>query len=65
MMNKVNTTGHTVGYIELNKIHDVLNFHFLLFSHSVISDPLQPHGLQHARLPCPSQSPEVTQTHSH
>ena len=24
------------------------------FSHSVMSDSLQPHGLQHARLPCPS-----------
>ena len=29
----------------------------LLFSHSVISTSLQPHGLQHARLPCPSPSP--------
>ena len=29
----------------------------LLFSHSVMSDPLQPHGLQHARFPCPSLSP--------
>ena len=24
------------------------------FSHSVVCDSLQPHGLQHARLPCPS-----------
>ena len=24
------------------------------FSHSVMSDSLQPHGLQHTRLPCPS-----------
>ena len=24
------------------------------FSHSVVSDSLQPHGLQHTRLPCPS-----------
>ena len=24
------------------------------FSHSVMSDSLRPHGLQHARLPCPS-----------
>ena len=30
----------------------------LLFSHSVVSDSLQPHGLQHARLPC-SSSPGV------
>ena len=27
------------------------------FSHSVISDSLQHHGLQHARLPCPSPTP--------
>ena len=27
------------------------------FSHSVISDSLQPHRLQHARLPCPSPTP--------
>ena len=26
-------------------------------SHSVMSDSLQPHGLQHIRLPCPSPSP--------
>ena len=31
----------------------------LLFSGSVISDTLQPHGLQHTRLPCPSLSPWV------
>ena len=29
----------------------------LLFSCSVVSDSLQPHGLQHARLPCPLPSP--------
>ena len=31
----------------------------LLFSHSVVSDSLWPHGLQHSRLPCPSPSPRV------
>ena len=31
----------------------------LMFSHSVVSDILPPHGLQHARLPCPSPSPGV------
>ena len=31
----------------------------LLSSHSVMSDSLWPHGLQHARLPCPSSSPRV------
>ena len=35
------------------------------FSHSVVSDPLQPHGLQHARPPCPPSTPESTQTHVH
>ena len=27
------------------------------FSHSVMSDSLQPHALQHANLPCPSPTP--------
>ena len=40
----------------------ILNFYnavcqLLWFSHSVMSDSLRPHGLQHARLPCPSLSP--------
>ena len=29
------------------------------FSHSVMSDSLRPHELQHARLPCPSATPAV------
>ena len=29
------------------------------FSHSVVSDSLWPHGLQHARLPCPSPTTRV------
>ena len=29
------------------------------FSHSVVSDSLQPCGLQHARLPCPSPTPRA------
>ena len=29
------------------------------FSHSVVSDSLRPHGLQHARLPGPSPTPEA------
>ena len=32
---------------------------WLLFTCSVVSNSLQPHGLQHARLPCPSLSPRV------
>ena len=31
----------------------------LLFSRSVLSDPLRHHGLQHARLPCSSPSPKL------
>ena len=37
----------------------LLNFLLLLFSHSVVSDSLWPHGLQHTRLPCPSLSPAL------
>ena len=29
------------------------------FSHSVVSNSLQPHGLQHARLPCSSPTPRA------
>ena len=29
------------------------------FSHSVMSDSLRPHGLQHSRLPCPLPTPGV------
>ena len=31
----------------------------LLFSRSVVSNTLQPRGLQHAKLPCPSPSPRA------
>ena len=34
------------------------------FSRSVVSDSLRPHGLQHARPPCPAPTPGVTQTHA-
>ena len=29
------------------------------FSHSVVSDSLRPHGMQHSRPPCPSPTPGV------
>ena len=35
--------------------HDTI--HLFLFSHSVMSESLQSHGLQHARLSCPVPSP--------
>ena len=34
-------------------------FSSVQFSHSVVSNSLQPHGLQHARLLCPSPSPRA------
>ena len=53
--------GQVVWYSSLFKtfqqfvvIHKVKGF---LFSHSVMFDSLQPHGLYHARLPCPSPTP--------
>ena len=39
-----------------------ISFYLLLLfllSHSVMSDSLQPNGLKHSRLPCPSLSPRV------
>ena len=44
-------------------MYGVLLLLLLLFSNSVVSDSLQPHGLQHARLPCPNRE-EFVQTHS-
>ena len=35
------------------------NIFLLTFSHQVVSDSLQTHGLHHDRPPCPSSSPRV------
>ena len=40
-------------------------FSSVQFSRSVVSDSLRPHELQHTRPPCPSPTPEFTQTHIH
>ena len=37
----------------------VINTSWHVFSHSVVSNSLQPHGLQQARLPCPSLIPRA------
>ena len=50
------TIGKVFFFKKLKKCYDAL---LLFFSHSVMSDALQPHGLQHARLPSPSLSPGV------
>ena len=47
------------------RLTSTTHWKFLLFSCSVVSDPLRPHGLQHAQLLCPSPSPRVAQTHVH
>ena len=48
--------GHMLGdSIELMLIF----FGSVQFSHSVVSDSLRPHELQHARPPCPPASPGV------
>ena len=45
------------GSYSLRILKNIKKFSFSLqFSHSVISDSLQPPGLQHTRLPCPSLS---------
>ena len=36
-----------------------VQFSSVQFIHSVVSDSLRPHGLQHARAPCPSPTPGV------
>ena len=43
-------------YLKCNKHYDHHNHQF---SHSVGSDSLQRHGMQHIRLPCPSPTPGV------
>ena len=47
--------------VQAHIVHFVFCFTLLLvFSHLVTSDSSQPHGLQHARLLCPSPSPWFT-----
>ena len=48
-------------FIPISQFFPTLTFSPLLlfFSRSVMSNSLQPHGLQHADLPCPSPSPRA------
>ena len=41
------------------RFYTILATTSVLFSHSVMSDSLWPHGLQHAKLPCPSPTPRA------
>ena len=52
-------------YRTIGKTIALTQFSSVQFSYSVMSDSLQPHGLQHTRPPCPSATPEFTQTHVH
>ena len=47
-------------HLSLIRCHLFIFVVVLLFSCSALSDSLQPHGLQHTRLPCPSLSPRVS-----
>ena len=42
-----------------NFSYQKLHLNSVQFSHSVVSDSLRPHELQHARPPCPSPTPGV------
>ena len=63
-MNKASEgDGIPVELFQILKDDAVKVLHSVHFSCSVVSDSLQPHGLQHARLPCLSPLPELTQNH--
>ena len=53
--------GRRQGWDDLRECH--WNMYIIIssvqFSHSVVSNSLQPHELQHARPPCPSPTPRV------
>ena len=51
--------GRTISGYALVCIIVSLPFSLVQFSHSVVCNSLRPHGLQHARLPCPSPTPRV------
>ena len=51
---------HTIcNCLPLRYGHLVLRLLLFLFSHWIVSDSLQAHGLQHTSPPCPSPSPRV------
>ena len=51
--------GHSYVYIFSSILPNCPQFSSVQFSHSVVSDSLWPHGLQHTRPPCQSPSPGV------
>ena len=55
-MNELSLSVYGLGF---NYLQILLAQSSVQFSHSVLSNSLRPHGLQHARLPCPSPTPEA------
>ena len=49
----------------IDHVSEIDQFSSVQLSRSVVSDSLWSHGLQHARFPCPSVSPEFAQNHVH
>ena len=49
-----NATNMTALFFKIPYLHFIFGFISVQFSHSVVSDSLQPHGLQHTSPPCPS-----------
>ena len=58
-INRIMFTMWYLGYKFKYKYYQFYNINTVQFSHSVVSDSLQPHGLQHARPPCSSPTPIV------
>ena len=48
-----------IDYPVSSNIWILITTHVLLVSHSAMSNSLQPHGLLHTRLPCPSPPPRA------
>ena len=48
-----------IKLVRILTMNTVYSFISVQFSRSVVSDSLRPHGLQCARLPCPSPTPRV------
>ena len=58
---KLLSVKHSESKVEgiIDNIKYMYKCYSIQFSHTVVSNSLRPHGLQHTRLPCPSLSPGV------
>ena len=55
----------TKDYNIVKSLYNTVDDFLLQFSRTVLSESLRPCGLQHDRLPCPSPTLELAQTHVH